>query len=155
MNLNKVFIIGNLTRDPELRSLPSGVPVVNFSVATNRIWKDQQGQKQEQVEFHNVVAFRRQAEIINQYLTKGSMVLVEGRLQTRNWDKDGIKHYRTEIVADNVQFGPRSGGNFARGANQGFNKNQQVDEGTDNAIKEDLPEINIDEGDIKAEDLPF
>lgn len=153
MNLNKVFIIGNLTRDPELRSLLSGASVVNFSVATNRIWKDQQGQKQEQVEFHNVVAFGRQAEIINQYLTKGSMVMVEGRLQTRNWEKDGVKHYRTEIVAESVQFGPKSGGNY--GARQGFNNGPAASEEMDNQLKEELPEINIDEGDIKAEDLPF
>ncbi len=147
MNLNKVFIIGNLTRDPELRSLPSGAAVVNFGIATNRVWKDQQGQKQEQVEFHNVVAFGRQAELINQYLKKGSMVLIEGRLQTRNWEKDGVKHYRTEIVAESVQFGPKSSGG---GFKQNFN-NAPVKE----TAKEELPEINIDEGDIKAEDLPF
>ncbi|PIV31924.1 single-stranded DNA-binding protein [Candidatus Wolfebacteria bacterium CG02_land_8_20_14_3_00_37_12] len=147
MNLNKVFIIGNLTRDPELRSLPSGAAVVNFSIATNRVWKDQQGQKQEQVEFHNIVSFGRQAELINQYLKKGSMVLIEGRLQTRNWEKDGVKHYRTEIVAESVQFGPKSsGGGFKQNSNSAPIKEE---------VKEELPEINIDEGDIKAEDLPF
>ncbi len=147
MNLNKVFIIGNLTRDPELRALPSGTPVVNFGIATNRVWKDQQGQKQEQVEFHNIVAFGRQAELINQYLNKGSMVLIEGRLQTRNWEKDGVKHYRTEIVAESVQFGPKSSGG-------GFKQNSNIVPMKD-GVKEELPEINIDDGDIKAEDLPF
>ena len=100
MNLNKVFLIGNLTRDPELRNLPSGAAVVSFGLATNRVWKDKQGEKQEDAQFHNIVVFGRQAEIVNQYLTKGSLVLIEGRIQTRSWDgKDGSKQYRTEIVA--------------------------------------------------------
>ncbi len=152
MNLNKVFIIGNLTRDPEMRTLPSGTPVVSFGVATNRVWKNQQGEKQEEVQFHNVVVFGRQAEIANQYLSKGKMVLVEGRIQTRNWDaQDGTKRSRTEIIAERIQFGPRSGG----ATGQGFNKGQAINQGVDSPAKEDLPEINIDEGDIKAEDLPF
>lgn len=110
MNLNKVFILGNLTRDPERRNLPSGQPVVNFGVATNRFYKDQQGQKQQDAEFHNVVIFGKMAEIAAQYLNKGSLVLIEGRLRTRNWqDQAGIKHYKTEIVADNMQLGPRTG----------------------------------------------
>src|SRR3989344_1232751 len=83
MNLNKVFLIGNLTRDPELRNLPSGAAVVSFGLATNRVWKDKQGEKQEDAQFHNIVVFGRQAEIVNQYLTKGSLVLIEGRIQTR------------------------------------------------------------------------
>ena len=110
MNLNKVFIIGNMTRDPELRNLPSGAAVASFGIATNRVWKNQQGEKQEEVQFHNIVVFGRQAEIVNQYLAKGSLILVEGRIQTRSWDgKDGTKQYRTEIVAERIQFGPRSG----------------------------------------------
>ena len=111
MFLNKALIIGNLTRDPELRSLPSGISVANFSVATNRVWKDKEGNKQESSEFHNIVTFGRQAELVAQYLKKGSSALIEGRLQTRSWDgEDGKKRYRTEIVADRVQFGPRSSG---------------------------------------------
>lgn len=111
MNLNKIFIIGNLTRDPEARSLPSGKSVVSFSVATNRFWTDQQGQKQKKAEFHNVVAFGRLAEIVSQYLKKGSMALVEGRLQTRTWeDQGGQKRYRTEIIAEAIQLGPRGVG---------------------------------------------
>lgn len=108
MYLNKVFIFGNLTRDPELRSLPSGQPVTNFSIATNRSWKDKEGNKKEEVEFHNVVSFGRQAEMVAQFLKKGNSALVEGRIQTRSWEgDDGSKRYRTEIISDNVQFGPR------------------------------------------------
>ncbi len=110
MYLNKVFIFGNLTRDPELRSLPSGTQVASFGVATNRVWKGQDGKKQEATEFHNVVVFGRQAETVSQYLKKGNSALIEGRIQTRSWDSEGTKKYRTEIVADRVQFGPRGGG---------------------------------------------
>jgi len=111
MYLNKALVIGNLTRDPELRSLPSGIQVTTFSVATNRVWKDKAGARQETADYHNIVVFGRQAETANQYLKKGASVLVEGRMQTRSWDgTDGKKQYRTEIVADRVQFGPRAGG---------------------------------------------
>ena len=103
MNLNKAMLIGNLTRDPELRTTPAGDSVVGFSVATNFTWKDKEGQKQERAEFHNIVAWRKLAEIIGQYLKKGSKVYIEGRLQTRSWeDQNGTKRYRTEIVADNM-----------------------------------------------------
>src|SRR4029077_1378132 len=115
MYLNKAFVFGNLARDPELRALPSGMNVVNFSVATNRVYRDRDGKKQEQTDFHNVVVFGRQADTVNQYLKKGSAVFVEGRMQTRSWEgKDGEKKYRTEIVADRVQFGPRAGGGGPR-----------------------------------------
>lgn len=111
MNLNKVYIIGRLTRDVELRSTPSGQTVASFGVATNRVWNSQTGQKQEEVEYHNVVVWGRQAELANQYLGKGRLVMIEGRLRTRNWDsKGGEKHYRTEIVAERMQFGPRGQG---------------------------------------------
>lgn len=151
MNLNKVFLVGNLTRDPELRNLPSGAAVASFGMATNRVWKNQQGEKQEDVQFHNIVVFGRQAEIVNQYLVKGSLILVEGRIQTRSWDgKDGSKQYRTEIVAERIQFGPRSG---SQGTFSAKSAAKPMPETT--APKEELPEIEIDEGDIKAEDLPF
>ena len=112
MNLNKIFILGRLTRDPEQRTMPNGRVISNFGMATNRIWTNQEsGEKQEQVEFHNVVAFGKLAEICNQYLTKGQLTLIEGRIQTRSWeDQDGNKRYRTEIVAENMQMGPRPGG---------------------------------------------
>ena len=114
MYINKAMLFGNLTRDPELRALPSGMNVVNFSIATNRTFKDRDGKKQEQTDFHNVVVFGRQADIVNQYLKKGSSVFVEGRMQTRSWEKDGEKKYRTEVIADRVQFGPKGSGSGAR-----------------------------------------
>ena len=110
MYLNKAFLYGNLTRDPELRALPSGQQVASFSIATNRTFKNKDGQQQEQVEYHNIVAFGRQAEVIGQYMKKGRPIFVEGRIQTRSWEADGKKNYRTEIVIDNFQFGPQAGG---------------------------------------------
>lgn len=111
MNLNKAFIVGNLTRDPELRQTPTGQTVCSFGVATNRMFTDSAGQRQKQAEFHNIVAWGRQAEIVNQYLRKGSLVLVEGRIQTRSWqDPQGQKHWKTEIIAERIQLGPRSSG---------------------------------------------
>jgi len=108
MNFNKAIILGNLTKDPESRTLPSGQPVVNFSIATNRVYTDQSGGKKEVVEFHNIVVFGKLADICSRYLSKGKMVLIEGRIQTRSWQgQDGVKRYRTEIVAENMQMGPR------------------------------------------------
>ena len=110
MNLNKVFVLGNLTADPISRALPSGQSVVNFGLATNRIFYDKDKQKQQQAEFHNIVAFGRIAEIAQQYLKKGSMVLIEGRIQTRSWqDSSGNKRTRTEIITEKLQLGPRTG----------------------------------------------
>ena len=108
MYLNKAMIYGNLTRDPELKALPNGTPVASFGIATNRTYKDAVGAKQEQTEFHNVTVFGKQAETVSQYLKKGSAAYIEGRLATRSWDKDGVKQYRTEIVAEVVQFGPKA-----------------------------------------------
>lgn len=117
--VNKVILIGNLGRDPEMRSLPSGQAVATFSIATNRRWKDRDGQKQEQTEWHNIVVFGRQAEVAGQYLTKGKQIYLEGRLQTRSWDdkQSGEKKYRTEIVCENFQMlgGPGGGGGGGRG----------------------------------------
>jgi single-strand DNA-binding protein len=111
MNLNKAFIIGNLTHDPELRQTPSGQAVCSFGMATNRVYTDKSGTKQKEAEFHNIVAWGKQAELINQYCRKGSMLFLEGRLQTRNWDDDkGQKHYKTEIVVEAMQFGPKPSG---------------------------------------------
>ena len=116
--LNKVLLIGNLGRDPEMRSLPSGQPVANFSLATSRKWKDRDGNRKEETEWHNIVVFGKQAEIAGQYLNKGKQVYIEGRIQTRNWEKDGQKHYRTEIICDNFQM-LGGGGGGGRGARQG------------------------------------
>lgn len=109
MNLNKVILIGRLAADPESRTTATGQDVASLRVATNRTWSNQSGQKQEQVEFHSVTVWGRLAQIATQYLKKGGLVMIEGRLQTRNWtSQDNVKHYRTEIVAENIQLGPRS-----------------------------------------------
>jgi single-strand DNA-binding protein len=148
MYLNKAIIIGNLTRDPELKSLPSGVKVTSFSVATNRVWmKD--GVKQESADFHNVVVFGRKAETSAQYLKKGSQALVEGRMQTRSWEaSDGQKKYRTELIADRVQFGSRSSG-----GSQGGNANAESQ--GQKGPEEELDTIEYPEEDINPDDIPF
>ncbi|MCX6731416.1 MAG: single-stranded DNA-binding protein [Candidatus Parcubacteria bacterium] len=148
MNLNKVFIIGNLTRDPELRTLPSGSSVTSFGVATNRVWKNPQGEKQEDVQFHNIVVFGKQADTVAQYLKKGSSVLIEGRIQTRNWDaQDGTKRTKTEIVAERVQFGPRRAGGGGAG--------EPVKKTEDAQRPEELETIQYPEEDINPEEIPF
>ncbi|OGZ34942.1 MAG: hypothetical protein A3A94_02930 [Candidatus Portnoybacteria bacterium RIFCSPLOWO2_01_FULL_43_11] len=140
MNFNKVFIAGNLTRDPEVRALPSGQTVVSFGVATNRVWTNQSGEKQEAAEFHNVVAFGKLADICSRYLSKGRLVLIEGRLQTRSWQgQDGIKKYKTEIITDNMQMGPRLSG--SSGENDQFRKKERSGDMT----KEEIPVIEADE----------
>lgn len=153
MNLNKVFILGRLTADPQLRTTPSGQSVVSFGVATNRVWTDKSGAKQKDVEFHNIVAWGRQAEIINQFLLKGGLVFIEGRLQTRAWqDQQGQSKKTTEIICEKMQLGPRQG----EGNKSSFRQDSEIDEAVQGGtVKEDLPEIDIGEGEIKAEDLPF
>ncbi len=149
MYLNKAFVYGNLTQDPELRSLPSGIQVASFSIATNRVWNDKDGVKQESVEYHNIVVFGRQAETSAQYLKKGSSALIEGRLQTRSWEADGVKKYRTEIVADRVQFGPRSAQATGGAASTAPAKDtKSASEKPGEAIKYPDEEINPD-------DIPF
>ena len=115
--VNKVILIGNLGRDPEVRSTPSGQPVASFTLATSRRWKDKSGQRQEQTEWHNIVCWGRQAEIAGQYLTKGKQVYVEGRLQTRSWDdrQTGEKRYKTEVICDNFQMLGQRGSDFDGG----------------------------------------
>jgi len=122
MNLNKVFILGNVTRDPEVRALPSGQQVTSFGMATNRFYTDTTGQKKQEAEFHNVVCFGKLADISSRYLNKGSLVLIEGRIKTRNWQNaQGVKQYRTEIVADGMQLGPRNSGSPSQGTS-GYGK---------------------------------
>jgi single-strand DNA-binding protein len=147
MYLNKALIIGNLTRDPELKAIPSGIKVCSFSVATNRVWKDKNGAKQESTDYHNVVVFGRQAETVAQYMKKGSQVLVEGRMQTRSWDdaSTNTKKYRTEIIADRVQFG--QGNSSSMNSNRN-NPNKEEKE-------EELDTIEYPEEQINAEDIPF
>lgn len=151
MYLNKAFIIGNLTRDPEMKALPSGSKVTSFAIATNRVWKDKNGAKQESVEYHNIVVFGRAAETSAQYLKKGASVLVEGRIQTRSWDtKEGEKKYRTEIVADTIQFGSRASGIGAPSADKGSSKSADI------APKDIQGEaIAYPEEEINPDDIPF
>jgi single-strand DNA-binding protein len=149
MYLNKVFLYGNLTRDPEIRALPSGSQVASFAIATNRVYKDAQGAKQEAVEYHNIVVFGRQAEIIGQYMKKGRPIFVEGRVQTRSYEKDGVKHYRTEIVSERFQFGPSGGGAGGSGGSMGGSSR----DGVDTMPKEDTIEYPSEE--INPEDIPF
>lgn len=164
MYINKAFIYGNLTRDPESRALPNGTPVASFSVATNRVYKDKAGVKQESVDYHNVVVFGRQAEIVTQYLRKGSSVFVEGRIQTRSWDdKEGKKQYRTEINAERVQFGPKSGGTNGEyapaeikgtGSPTGAPKPQSKANAAQPQPAE-LDTIEYPDEDINPDDIPF
>lgn len=178
MDLNRASIIGNVTRDPELKTTPSGQSVASFGVATNLVWTDQSGQKQQKTEFHNFVAWRKLAEICGQYLKKGSKVFVEGRIETRDWTpQDGIKRYRTEIILDNMimldsrgtqsqapgQFQPPAPAqNFTPAAPQQAQQQAQQ-------VSQEPPTINADEpvaqpinqasnpqeDDIKVEDIPF
>ncbi len=148
MNLNKAMIIGNLTRDPEVKTTPSGQSVSSFSVATNRVWTSAQGQKQEAVEYHNIVAWGKLAEICGQYLNKGKKVYIEGRLQTRDWQgQDGVKRYKTEIVAENMIMLDRGG---APGASSGASASAQPSEPEVQA-----PAEEPQEEEIKIENIPF
>jgi single-strand DNA-binding protein len=146
MYLNKAMIYGNLTRDPELKALPGGTSVCSFSLATNRIYNDRDGKRQEAVDYHNVVVFGKQAETTAKYLTKGSSTYIEGRLQTRSWDKDGVKQYRTEVVADRVQFGPKGGSAPTTGGND-------KDKSASNEQAPTAPDYPEEE--INPEDIPF
>lgn len=151
MDLNRVMIIGRLTRDPELRSLPSGRSVASFSVATNRQWTDAQGQKQKQVEYHNIVVWSKLAEVANQYLKKGSQVYVEGHLQTREWTaQDGTKKNRTEIICDSfIMLGSRAGGEGSD-----FTPPSSVGAAPSMATPSAAPQEVVEE-EIKVEDIPF
>lgn len=155
MYINKAMIYGNLTRDPEMKALPSGISVISFSVATNRTWKDKNGAKQESVEYHNVVAFGKQAELINQYVRKGQPIFLEGRIQTRSWDdKDGSKRYRTEIVVENFQFGPKGGsGEYSGGGASSPAKSASAP--AKQPAPDALDTIEYPEEDINPDDIPF
>jgi len=157
MYLNKAFIIGNLTRDPELKALPSGSKVCTFSVATNRAYKDKEGVRKEVVEYHNVAVFGRVGELSAQYLKKGSQAFVEGRLQTRSWEADGQKKYRTEIIADNVQFGGRPTSSSSSGAASSVPNSSSGEEKGADLGKGSAPSDTIEypNEDIKPEDIPF
>ena len=145
MNLNKVVLIGRVTADPELRTTPSGAHVASFSIATNRNWTDKDGNKKEDTEFHNVVAWGRQADVVTQFSKKGALIMIEGRLQTRSWEgKDGQTRKTTEVVAERIQLGPRPAGRGAKRDKDDLDEKQ-----------EEMPVIDLDSEDIKPEDLPF
>lgn len=155
LSLNKAFIIGRLTRDPESRTTPNGQRVTSISVATNRTFKDKDGNKQEQVEFHNIVIWGRLAEIASQYLIKGQETMIEGRIQTRSWDgKDGTKKYRTEIVAESLQLGSKPGGKTGEGFVPASDAASQSNP-TPAKSEEKAAPTNEDVEEIKIEDIPF
>jgi len=159
MNLNKAMIIGNLTRDPEVRNTPGGQTVASFAVATNQVWTDQSGQKKERVEYHNIVVWRRLAEICGQYLKKGAKIYIEGRLQTREWTgQDGVKRYRTEIIGENMIMLDRSGGSRSPLAAGGNDFAQQPPAYAEEAIDQSTPaatQANAEDDEIRVENIPF
>lgn len=165
MNLNRAIIVGRVTQDPQLRTTPSGQSVCNFSIATNRYWNDQNTkERQEKTEFHNVVAWARLAEIANQYLVKGTLVMIEGRIETRSWDDQaGNKRYRTEIVAENMQLGPRPQGavmpqrqnSTAPQANTVSRVEEIPTVESDEPIASSRTEESVEEGEINVKNIPF
>lgn len=161
MDLNRAMIIGRLTRDPEMRTTPQGTAVASFSIATNFVWTDANGQKQDKPEYHNIVAWRKLAEICGQYLKKGSKVYIDGRLQTRDWDgQDGVKRYRTEIIADNLimldrpQTGSAGGTGYSAQSAAAPAHHEDAPTSVPNTEipKTDAP---VTDDEIKVEDIPF
>lgn len=144
-SLNRACLLGNLTRDPEVRQTPSGQSVCSFGLATNRSWTDQTGNKQEKAEFHNIVVWGKLADICGQYLSKGKKIYIEGRLQTRDWEgQDGVKRYRTEVVVENLIMLDRQGGS-GLSATSNFAPPSPM---------EDDPSAVPDQ-EIRVEDIPF
>lgn len=148
MYLNKVILIGNLTRDPELKAIASGNKVCTFGIATNRVYKDSNGVKQEKTDFHNIVVWGKTAENVATYMRKGNQILVEGRLETRSWDDatTNTKKYRTEIIADTIQFGSKNSSNSSSGSNTPQGEKQE---------EENIDTIEYPDEQINAEDIPF
>jgi len=150
MNLNKVFVLGRATADPVVKSTAGGTQVVNFSVATNRVWNDKSGNRKEETEFHNVVVWGKQAEIVGRFVKKGAMVLVEGRIQTRTWDdKTGQKRKTTEIVCEKIQLGPKAAGSSRTSAASQDQEDMIEEKGVPTI------ELGDESEEIKEEDLPF
>lgn len=162
-DLNKVMIIGNLTRDPELRTTPGGQQVANFGVATNRQWKNAAGEKQEAVEFHNVVVWGKLAEICAQYLAKGRRAYFEGRLQTQQWEaQDGSKRSRTEVVADDMILLDGRGGDAPSGgaapaaAQAGVNQDAGPGEAEGSQVSDSgKKDAKKDDTEVALDDIPF
>lgn len=153
MNLNKVMLIGNVVRDPEVRTTPTGQNVASFSIATNFVWTDANGQKQEKAEFHNIVAWRRLADIIAQYIKKGSKIYVEGRLQTRSWDdQNAVKRYRTEIIAENMIMLDRAG---ATNSGSNYSQSNSSSNFDQSPVQDNFSQTANSEEEISVEDIPF
>lgn len=150
MYINKAMVYGNLTRDPELKVLPGGMSVCSFSLATNRVYNDRDGKKQESTDYHNIVIFGKQAETTAKWLTKGSSAFIEGRMQTRSWEKDGQKQYRTEVIADRVQFGPKGGSSAPSGSSASNASPAKSNSDANTSVLPDYPEEEIN-----PEDIPF
>ncbi len=156
MYINKVILYGNLTKDPELKSLPSGMNVNSFSLATNRSTKDASGARKDVVEYHNVVAFGKQAEVIHQYVKKGNPIYIEGRLQTRSWDgQDGKKNYRTEVILESFQFGPKAGAGTGNYSNNNTSSNNNPSTDDQPAPADTGADVEYPDEDINPEDIPF
>lgn len=158
MNFNKVIIIGNVVADPETRTTPSGQQVCSLRVATNRIWTDKTGAKQQKTEFHSVVLWRRLAEIASQYLRKGGLVLIEGRLETRSWDdkNTGAKRYRTEIIGESMQLGPRGSGQaFSEAQKESSPASTQGSSEAQPETKEEEIPIIEEDSEIDVKNIPF
>jgi len=149
MYINKAMVYGNLTRDPEMRALPSGMQVCTFSIATNRVFNDRDGKRQEATEYHNITVFGKQGENCAKFLHKGNSAYIEGSLRTNSWEKDGVKQYRTEIIADRVQFGPKAGGAGGAAATAPQGGNDSSAQGSAPV----LPDYPMEE--INPEDIPF
>jgi single-strand DNA-binding protein len=156
MNFNKAIIIGNVVADPETRTTPAGQQVCSLRIATNRMWTDRSGAKQQKTEFHSVVLWQRLAEIAGQYLKKGSLVMIEGRLETRTWDDQaGSKHYRTEIIGETMQLGPKGFGGQGGGEQQNQPAQNTNSKPADKApTEEEIPIIEENE-EIDVKDIPF
>ncbi|MCD6232903.1 single-stranded DNA-binding protein [bacterium] len=149
MNLNKVFVLGNVTRDPQTRNLPSGQPVTSFGVATNRFFTSQNGEKRQEVEFHNIVTFGKLSDIASQYIKKGSLVLIEGRLRTGSWENPpGNKHFRTEIIAERLQLGPKTNQNMPTESGREEIKNKVKEEDIP-VIEEGSEGLGENQNDVK------
>ena len=154
MSLNQAQIIGNLTKEPDVRQTPNGSTVATFSVATNYTWKDSNGQKQEKAEFHNVVAWGKLAEICQSYLNKGQKVYIQGRLQTRDWEaEDGSRRYKTEIVADNMIM--LSGAGAPQKSNDAFAAPQQTNTPAQPVAAKANADFSKADDEISIDDLPF
>ena len=172
MNFNKAIIIGRVTRDPEIRTTPNGQTVASIGVASSRVWNSNTGERQEKTEFHNIVAWGRLAEICGQYLVKGQLVLFEGRIETRSWDgQDGVKRYKTEIVAENMQMGPKARAQEGDASTYQARENTQSAPENNSQSNEKVVQVepqneqsnndqntnkeNKNEEEIKIEDIPF